>query len=284
MRIKSYFAKTVDEAMAQAGAELGADAMLLSTRQIDGQLASCRRRTSRSPASDGRATPLTSAAEALLTGRTETDRAETAATFRRLESSGCGRITKSAHDAAPAGSARNRAELCGQVTIELRESASMRRWLVGGVDETGNATGAVAETISRAFGAAVRSPEMRMSMHGTRIGTFRFDEVFETIESEARWSRWSGPAARARPRSDEDRRRFTAGPDGVRLRMYTRSGCRLAGRMQLKLFAASRASIQRAHRPKSFSGLRTKSRGRKEIVLIDTPGCGACRRPRSRGY
>ena len=36
MRIKSYFVSTVDEAMAQAIAELGEDALLLRTRQTDG--------------------------------------------------------------------------------------------------------------------------------------------------------------------------------------------------------------------------------------------------------
>src|SRR5580693_3409640 len=36
MRIKSYFAKSVDEAMVQARAELGNDALLLNTRKSEG--------------------------------------------------------------------------------------------------------------------------------------------------------------------------------------------------------------------------------------------------------
>src|SRR5580700_8292964 len=36
MRIKSYFAKSVDEAMVQARAELGNDALLLNTRKNEG--------------------------------------------------------------------------------------------------------------------------------------------------------------------------------------------------------------------------------------------------------
>lgn len=37
MRIKSYFAKSVDEAMVQARAELGTDALLLNTRKAAGE-------------------------------------------------------------------------------------------------------------------------------------------------------------------------------------------------------------------------------------------------------
>jgi flagellar biosynthesis GTPase FlhF len=36
MRIKSYFAKSVDEAILQARAELGNDALLLNTRRSEG--------------------------------------------------------------------------------------------------------------------------------------------------------------------------------------------------------------------------------------------------------
>jgi flagellar biosynthesis GTPase FlhF len=36
MKIKSYFAKSVDEAISQARVELGADALLLNTRKIAG--------------------------------------------------------------------------------------------------------------------------------------------------------------------------------------------------------------------------------------------------------
>ncbi len=37
MRIKSFFSKTVDEAIAQARAELGAEALLLNTRKLTGE-------------------------------------------------------------------------------------------------------------------------------------------------------------------------------------------------------------------------------------------------------
>ena len=264
MRIKSYFVPSVEQAMAQAVAELGEDALLLRTRQADGGYEvvfgtpddadnQCEN-SGRAPLADARGPAVSS--PGLDTIRAEID------DIRQL-------LASSNHP-------RTRVP-------EL--AAVFDRLTAGGLDEmlAGQIVNAVEAGMAQHALAKLR---VALGLGSHRFDLRKFEELLRT-EIAARIPinpnlgvsghdgtvvALVGPGGAGKTTTIMKIAAFQAGPDRP-VRILTLDHESLASRMQLKLFAR-KAGVEftALESPDELGGFLKDAR-RKEIVFIDTPSC-----------
>jgi flagellar biosynthesis protein FlhF len=265
MRIKSYFAPSVDEAIAQARAEFGDDALLLSTRQTDN---GCEVVFGTAEGGEAAGEPLASESvptrdrEAVSAPGLETIRAEMDEIRRLLLSSDRpgARVPELAAVYARMTGAGIDPVLAGQVVDAV---------------EAGMATHALAK-LKIALGLGARRFDLRKFEELLRA------ELASRIPIDANLGAAGfpgtvialvGPGGAGKTTTIMKIAAFQAGPDRP-IRILTLDQDKLASRVHLQFFARKNGvAFTALESPETLPAFIEKSR-QKEIVLIDTPSCG----------
>jgi flagellar biosynthesis protein FlhF len=308
MRIKSYFVSSVNQAIAQATAELGEDALLLRTRQTDGgyevvfgcedgehvpsKSQSASEDSGRAPLADARGSeapteprPSGSGAKSVLT------RIFTRATPNVAEA------TKSVESPDPHSLESIRAEIdeirrllvtTDRPRARVSELAEVFDRLTGaGIDDT------LAHQIVDAVEAGMATHALAKLRGALGLGARRFDlQRFEELlrteletriqidpnlgagGSEGTVVALVGPGGAGKTTTLMKIAAFQAAPDRA-VRILTLDHASLASRMHLKLFAnKAGVAFTALESPESLSSFLENAR-RTEIVLIDTPSCAS---------
>jgi flagellar biosynthesis protein FlhF len=265
MRIKSYFAPSVDEAIAQARAEFGDDALLLSTRQTDN---GCEVVFGTAGDAEAAGEPLVSESvksqgrEAAGAPGLETIRAEMDEIRRLLLSSDRpgSRVPELASVYARLIGAGIDAVLAGQVVDAV---------------EAGMATHALAK-LKIALGLGARRFDLRKFeelLRAELAARIRIDASLGDAGSQGTVVVLVGPGGAGKTTTIMKIAAFQAGPDRP-VRILTLDQNALASRVQLQFFARKNGvAFTALESPETLAGFIEKAR-QKEIVLIDTPSCG----------
>jgi flagellar biosynthesis protein FlhF len=269
MRIKSYFVSSVEEAMAQAIAELGEDALLLRTRQTDGGYE-------------------------VVFGSEDAEQCETPAADRSHDGAATVKersipVVSHSLETIRAGIDEIRQLLASPDRPRARVpelTAVFDRLTAAGIDD------ALADQIVDAVEAGMARHALAKLRVALGLGTHRFDlRKFEELLRSELSARIPinanlgvpgqdgtvvalvGPGGAGKTTTIMKIASFQAGPDRP-VRILTLDHDSLASRMQLKLFARKAGvSFTALESPEELSSFLENAR-RKEIVFIDTPSCG----------
>lgn len=269
MRIKSYFAPSVDEAIAQARAEFGDDALLLSTRQTDN---GCEVVFGTADDAETAGDPLTNvrASESVASRDRETAGAPGLETIR-AEMDEIRRLLLSAD--RPGSRVPELAAVYDRLT-----GAGIDAVLAGQVVdavEAGMATHALAK-LKIALGLARRFDLRKFEelLRAELAARIPIDANLGSAGSQGTVIVLIGPGGAGKTTTIMKIAAFQAGPDRP-VRIVTLDQNALASRVQLQFFARkNRVAFTALESPETLAGFIEKVR-QKEIVLIDTPSCGS---------
>jgi len=250
MRIKSYFVKSVDEALAQARAELGEDALLLSTRKSGDEYDV----VFGSPG-EGEAAPPAPRAARKAAGHGPGHLDEVRAQLDEIR----------------------RLLLAEQHAERLPEVARAFTNLIdSGMDNV--LAGEIADRVQAAMAVTPKPKKLTIGWHARRFDWKKFESVLRSeLSQQVRIdpsleavTALTGPGGAGKTLTVMKIAAFQAGPERP-VRVFA-LGCELAARMQWQLFSRKTGvAFAPVESPEDLPAMIAQAR-EKEIVLIDMPG------------